>query len=249
MLYRLLDTVCQRIDRLDVKAEIPQMLEQIKRARPDLRQHLAQTKGTPAVRDLVAQAIAAGVLQQIKELPRIAAFLAEKSKSGRIAPSVRCGVASVLAYLVQPRDLIPDDAPGGYGFIDDSAILRAGLVTYLRVSPAPQFDIDEQEKYINMTAGVVPPQTLPLLQLTVGNMATAFQVMSMLPPAVATLTLQQLVANPLNVGAPQGPPGFTPAAVPTYGSGHWSGGGYFEGGNVVIPGGPSLIDGKLFIPD
>jgi len=30
--------------------------------------------------------------------------------------------------------------------------------------------------------------------------------------------------------------------------GHWSNGAYFQGGNAVIPGGPSLINGKLFIP-
>src|SRR5574341_685733 len=30
--------------------------------------------------------------------------------------------------------------------------------------------------------------------------------------------------------------------------GHWSNGAYFQGGNAVIPGGPSLIDGKLYIP-
>ena len=33
------------------------------------------------------------------------------------------------------------------------------------------------------------------------------------------------------------------------GAGYWSGGAYFEGNNVIIPGGPSLIDGELFIPN
>jgi len=31
-------------------------------------------------------------------------------------------------------------------------------------------------------------------------------------------------------------------------SGRWSNGAYFQNGNAVIPGGPSLIDGKLFVP-
>lgn len=33
------------------------------------------------------------------------------------------------------------------------------------------------------------------------------------------------------------------------GAGHWSGGAYFEGNDVIIPGGPSMIDGQLYIPD
>ena len=31
-------------------------------------------------------------------------------------------------------------------------------------------------------------------------------------------------------------------------TGRWNNGAYFEGGNVVIPGGPSLIGGRLYIP-
>jgi hypothetical protein len=35
-----------------------------------------------------------------------------------------------------------------------------------------------------------------------------------------------------------------------YGGGHWSGGNYFEGNNVIMGGGgPSLINGQLYIPD
>ena len=30
--------------------------------------------------------------------------------------------------------------------------------------------------------------------------------------------------------------------------GRWSNGAYFENGNAILPGGPSMIDGKLFVP-
>ncbi len=249
MLYNLLGDVCQHIDRLDIKAQTPHMLGQIERARPDLRSQLAQHGGNPDALELILQAIAAGALMCIKGIPRIGEFLAGRTRSRGVSPQVRCAIAGVLAYLVQPRDLIPDDAPGGYGYLDDSVILRAGLVEYLKMDPAPEFDLEEEEKHINMVASLVPPAVLPALQVAVGSMSTAFQLMSILPATMAEFTLQQIVANPLQAAAPAAPPGFNPNPAPSYGGGRWSGGAYFEGGNVVVPGGPSLIDGNLFIPD
>jgi len=249
MLYKLIGKVCKRIDRLVPKFEMPHMLRQIDQARPDLRAQLPTVSGNPDAQDFVVQSIAAGALTCIKGVPEIAQFLTSRTKSGRVPPQIKCALAGVLAYLVQPSDLVPDDAPGGYGFLDDSAILRAGLIEYLKLERVPQFDIAEQEKLANMVASLLPLAVMPALQLAVGSMATTFQIMSMLPSDVALLTLQQIVANPLQAAAPAAPQGFTPGPAPSYGTGHWSGGAYFEGGNVVVPGGPSLIDGQLFIPD
>lgn len=248
MLYQLLDRICQQIDRMNIDAETPRMLAQIDRVRPELRRQLAKTSTSSDAQALVARAVAGGALRSIKGIPEIARFLAAKTKDGRVSPQIKCALASVLAYLVQPRDLVPDDAPGGYGYLDDSAVLRAGLIEFLKLEPTKQFDLAEQEKLVNMVASLLPPAALPMLQLTVGNMALAFQVMSMFPADVAQLTLQQIVAYPLQAAAPAAPAGFTPGPAPSYGGGHWSGGAYFEGDNVVVPGGPSLIGGELVMP-
>jgi uncharacterized membrane protein YkvA (DUF1232 family) len=249
MLYKLIDQVCNQIMQLNPKVEVPLMLRQIDQARPDLRTQLSKTTDNPETKDILMQAIAAGALNCIKGTPEVAQFLTSKLNDGRVPPQIKCALGAVLAYLVQPHDLVPDDAPGGYGFLDDSAILRVGLIEYLKLDPVSQFDMAEQEKFANMVFSVLPPSVIPTLQLAVGSMATTFQIMSMLPGEVALLTLQQIIANPLQAAAPAAPQGFTPEPVPSYGGGHWSGGAYFEGGNVVVPGGPSLIDGQLFIPN
>ncbi len=249
MLYKLVDDTCRKIERLDIGAETPRMLGQIERARPELRARLKQSSAGKAAQDLIANAVAAGALQIIKGIPKIAAFLSEKTKNRRVQPQLRCAVAGILSYFVQPRDLIPDDSPGGYGYLDDSAIVRAGLLQYLNVERSRDFNMEEEEKYVNMVASLVPPAVLPALQAAVGAMSTAFQIFNLLPAPIAELTLQQIIANPLQASTPTAPPGFSPTATPSYGGGRWSGGAYFEGGSVIVPGGPSLIDGKLFIPD
>lgn len=102
---------------------------------------------------------------------------------------------------------------------------------------------------MRMAVSFVPPEVEPRLEEALGGVATMFSLLRMLPEMVAGLTLQQIVANPLQAAAPAPPPGFTPSPPPTpaYG-GRWSGGAYFEGDDVIIPGGPSLIGGELFIP-
>ena len=96
---------------------------------------------------------------------------------------------------------------------------------------------------------MVPLSVIPALQVAVQGMSMAFQLLRMLPPELIEFTTQQTLMNPLQMTAPQAPPGFAPSAAPSFGGGHWSGGAYFEGNNVIMPGGPSLIDGQLFIPD
>jgi hypothetical protein len=76
-----------------------------------------------------------------------------------------------------------------------------------------------------------------------------FQSARALPAQIADAMTQQILDNPEGVTAPQAPMGFQMPNMSPPGVGHWSGGAYFEGGNVVMPGGPSLIDGQLYIPD
>jgi hypothetical protein len=163
-------------------------------------------------------------------------------------PVLRCALVGVLAYLVQPRDIIPDDAPGGYGYVDDCVILRAGFIQYLGILPPDPTEAEKHGDCLKVLGSIVPVDSLPQLQLAVEGLATAFQLLSMLPPELAEITAQQAIADPLQMAAPQPPPGFSPSALPSLGGGHWSGGAYFEGNNVVMPGGPSLIGGELFVP-
>lgn len=249
MLFRLLDQICTKISKLDIKREAPLMWGEIKRARPDFCARLRESGANKTVIRLITEAIATGVLVRIKDMPTIVNIMVNKLKNRRTDPAIRCALAGVLAYLVQPHDLIPDDAPGGYGYVDDNAILRAGLIEYLNILPPGTTEAEKQRGYLQVFGSIVPLHVLPALQAAIVGVTTAFHLLRMLPPEILEIATQQAIANPLQMTAPQPPPGFTPPMAPTLGGGHWSGGAYFEGNNVIMPGGPSLIDGELFIPD
>jgi uncharacterized membrane protein YkvA (DUF1232 family) len=249
MLFKLLNKTCSKISSLDIEKEAPLMVKEINRARPDFRARLRESGVKKNVVGLISQAIARGVLVYIKEMPTIVDIMVDSVHNRRTDPAIRCGLVGVLAYLVQPQDLIPDDAPGGYGYVDDNALLRAGLIEYLDILPPQATEAEKQKDYLQVFGSIVPMEVLPALQAAVLGVTSAFHLLRMLPPEILEITTQQAVANPLQMTAPQKPPGFAAPVAPSLGGGRWSGGAYFEGGNVIMPGGPSLIDGQLFIPD
>ncbi len=248
-LFYFVDQICTEISNLDIERETPLMMQQIQRARPDFRARLQEEGVKKEVIGLINSAIATQVLVYIKDIPAIAEMMIDKVRKRSTDPALRCALVGVLAYLVQPRDLIPDDTPGWYGYVDDSAILRAGLIEYLNVLPPHATEAEKQRNTLQMFGSIIPLDLVPALQLAIEGMSMTFQLLRMLPPQLLEITTEQAIANPLQMVAPQAPAGFAPSMPPSFGGGHWSGGAYFEGGNVIMPGGPSLIDGQLFIPD
>lgn len=256
MLYQMLEDRCRVIEGLDVETEAPRMRQQIENARPDFREGLLESLDSPDTYDSTANAIARGILMFVREIPELARAMADLTQNHGEPAAMRCAMAGTLAYLVQPRDLIPDDAPGGYGYVDDGIVVKAAFSEALKTRPHQVGDrkaraqyIETLESQVNFAARVVPTPVLPLLQMAVEGIGTTVQILAALPDMLAELTLQQIVANPLQATTPAPPAGFQANPVPSYGTGHWgAGGAYFEDGNVIMPGGPSLIDGQLFIP-
>ena len=65
--------------------------------------------------DALLEAVARSMLHRVKETPTIARTMLTAIDQDDTPLALKVGLASVLAYLVQPRDLISDDLPGGYG--------------------------------------------------------------------------------------------------------------------------------------
>jgi uncharacterized membrane protein YkvA (DUF1232 family) len=256
----MLDEVCHGIEALELQRDAPDMLEEIRRARPDFATRLdeamaaLEAKGkSRAAAQVVALGIASFIISKVKEIPEIVQTMVAAANNRSTDPATRCAVLGALAYVVQPHDLIPDDAPGGYGFVDDAILLRTGMIEYLNLLPPNPTQDDLNRDVLQSFASLVPLAVLPALQQAVQGMTMAFQLLLALPPEVVEFTTQQILRNPLQMTAPQAPAGFRAPAYRDFsgsaGRGHWSGGAYFEGNNVIMPGGgPSLIDGQLFIP-
>lgn len=208
-LYDLTDRVVERIEALDPVAEVPRFAGELEKARPDLIEKLGRDNIPGIVKRL-----SAALLGLVKEIPVIVGAVREAVEKRSTHPAVRCAMVGALAYLVQPRDLIPDDRPGGFGFVDDSLILRATVSEYFDALPAGFTSQQRERDNIRLLALCVPLARLPEFQAQVDGVWHLFHRLLLLPPDSVDRAISEFEENPLKASparpapAPEGlPPG------------------------------------------
>jgi uncharacterized membrane protein YkvA (DUF1232 family) len=198
MLYKLLERVTAGIDALETETEAPRFALQLRKFRPDLFELLDEPEAERS-----SLAVAIHMLGIVKEIPVIVDSIRSAVELRSTHPSVRCAMVGSLTYLVQPHDLLPDDLPGGYGFIDDSLILRATVSEYFETLP-PGFTSSEKEREVlRLLALCAPAEDLPRFQAAVDGVWHLFQRLMLLPPSQIGDTIQTLIDEPLETPLPQ----------------------------------------------
>jgi hypothetical protein len=136
----LLEKTRQAIDQLDAWRDGQAMFAQMAAARPELAKHFeAMPDGepvTPAVREHMQRVFGGATVMKVKEIPTVVEGFVRHIDQRGTPPALRCALLGALALVAQPRDIVPDDAPGGYGYVDDAALLGAGAILVLQAARA-----------------------------------------------------------------------------------------------------------------
>lgn len=205
VLDELIGEVVDGIRAIDPDEALPRFAGELARARPDLF----------AGRDEVTRCTAAAQLGLIRGLPALVEAVRTASAQPATHPAVRCALVGALAYLVQPRDLVPDDAPAGYGFVDDCLLLRGAVSDYFDLLPAPPASIERERLQLRLLALAVPRDRLEDLQQALGGIWRLFQRLLILPPGEMEATRQAMESDPLALALPGATPDpVTPPAAP-----------------------------------
>ncbi len=199
MLLGLVHKVSKRISALDSLEDAPAFVDTWLQHRPEQRERAFPEETDPHNRETMFQMFAAGALTIIKRMPQMMDVMLERLHSTDEDPAVQCAVATVLAYIVQPRDLIPDDAPGGYGFVDDAILLHAGFLDILSMEPPHAERFRTQEEYLSFVSSFAPKDVMAELQHTVESLEATMAVFRMLPAEALEVTTRIIVDEPLRV--------------------------------------------------
>jgi uncharacterized membrane protein YkvA (DUF1232 family) len=187
-LYDLTDRVVGRIEALDPAIEAPRLKKELQKARPELFEKL---DGETVDR------LSGVLLGLVKEIPVIVGALREAVLKRSTHPAVRCAMVGALAYLVQPRDLIPDDRPGGFGFIDDSLILRATVSEYFDVLPAGFTTKQRERDNFRLLALCIPPARSEEFQAQIDGVWHLFHRLLLLPQDSIDRAISEFEEDPL----------------------------------------------------
>ncbi len=199
MLLGLVHKVSNIVSAIDPIEDAPDFVDTWLTHRPEQRDRAFPDAVGDASRETVLQMFAAGALTIVKRIPEMMDVMVERLHSDDVDPAVQCAVATVLAYVVQPRDLIPDDAPGGYGFIDDTILLHAGFLDILSMEPPHAERFNTQREYLSYISSFAPPSVMADLQLTVQSMESTMSVFRMLPREALEVTTRIIIDEPLRV--------------------------------------------------
>jgi hypothetical protein len=204
MLFQMLDKLYTRINKMEIATEAPRFASQLQKMRPNLKAEL-KAQGIAADQlDKSILVLSTTQLGIIKGIPAIAAEMFNLLKTGGGEPAFRCVLATSLAYLVQPNDLLPDNLPGGYGFIDDALLLHEACALSWEIS-GDMTRAEEKRKIFQYIFMFVPDGRREQFQSAISGMALMLNVMRSLDPMLAEMTTQTLIANPLQPLTPSAP--------------------------------------------
>lgn len=252
-LSRRLDQTLSDIAELDPKRDAAAMYRRLVAAQPELAIKLEQLihdrpDAQVSLADL-QETVGAGWVKRMQDIPVYVGELVAQVNKPDTPAAMRCAIVNVLALVAQPRDIIPDDAEGGYGFLDDAAVVSAAVVMVLQQRQVDAQLMEAFRESIDAMRGFVPEGARAGLQEEMDGVAQVFQAMSMLPASYADIATQKYLDQPDLATSPPAQAGWQSPfrQLPSTERGRWHHGALFDGGNVYVPGGPALVNG-VFVP-
>jgi len=200
-LNTLVQQVIAAVDALDKGvggSDVSAFAGQLRAARPDLFGQL----GDAALAERASRAMAGAMLQVIGEIPQIVEAMMSAIDRRTTDAAVRCALTGALAYLVRPRDLLPDGLPGGFGFVDDCVILRATVTEFLDFLPRGFTTAEREKRMLELLAVAIPPPRLPEFQAAVEGIWLAFHTMLWMSDDEVEFTAARIIADPIGTPLP-----------------------------------------------
>jgi len=180
---------------------LPLFAEQLEMVRSDIFDSLPD--GITDQRKTIVQKLASEIFELLLEVPVIVSDLRRAIETPSTHPSVRCALLGSLAYLVQPRDLLPDDLPGCYGFVDDCIILRTTLSECFGTLSSSISGDEQEQRAIHLLAMCIPPDGTKNFQEAVDGVWNLFQKLMIMPPEQLEKASSKLLDDPLRLPLPQ----------------------------------------------
>lgn len=214
MLHELVEWKIAAIRRLDVDRDATAFAEQVlarnpgpfRRASTEASRAAdaarAPSKSPPEIEAadrLGALALARTQLRLILELPEHVERMLALAEDGRTAPHVRVALLHGLAYLVQPAELVQDDAPGGYGYVDDCIVIKTMCLALARMGVSLGIDESRERRALSILALALAPDDFTKMQTLMTRTWNEIHLRHMTPAAEATAEAERIHRRPLDL--------------------------------------------------
>lgn len=249
MLFEMINQATDAINELDVTNDAPEFARHAKKANPHILEdlNLRTTEHDNESTLLSLCTVQLGFIKAMKGMmidPLIHAL-----NDPRTPHPIRFAIASSLSYFVNPKDLIPDNTSGGYGFIDDYVILRAAHIEYMNLLGNTERAASSNQ-LINFSTLFMSPEVIPKIKNTVELLSTSIQMCNVLPEDVLIYMIDLYILNPIQASTqqPQAPEGFNVIPHVNFDrteAGHWQ----VANGNMFFGTQAAIYNGEVIVFD
>lgn len=219
-LLDLLDDLVQTVRGVVTKPDVEGFAEQLRARRPELFSGLPGGKEGELAGD-TSRRLARKMLELVGGIPSITTYLGRQIGDPHQDPAMRLMYITATSYLVTPLDLLDDELPAGFGFVDDTLMLYATEVArrvnqYRLVKgehelgtmgmPRSRRDgtldelrarIAEGKAIIDFLGMAIPREVAPRLEAVVEDVVKLLAVVAMLPPFMIDAVSREMLKNPL----------------------------------------------------
>lgn len=203
MLFEELDRITKQIQQLDAQKQASAFLDQMIAHHAAVLEQFDYGPTASGAERMVLLGIAAGcILKLVEPLPAIIRQLSAVVRNVAAPPHLRCAIAGGLGYLVQPIDLIPDETPGGYGFVDDAVLLHATRAAYLQAISDNVEETEGAESRMRLAAAICPPAVIKSLDQALERVVVGFRALVEVPDDMLLLATEKIIADPFQASVP-----------------------------------------------
>jgi uncharacterized membrane protein YkvA (DUF1232 family) len=208
MLQELVEQKVAEIRRLDVERDAVAFARQVLARNPEPFREIPRSVAEALTRDVPdaepperrgAQLLARAQLRLILELPDHAAEMLALVHDGHTSPHVSVALMGALAYLVQPARLVHDDAPGGYGFVDDCIVIETMRLAMVHMGVPLVLDEGRERQALSLLALALAPADFTSMQSLMTRAWNEIHLLHMTPTSVAVTQVQRRYRFPLEV--------------------------------------------------
>ena len=197
MLYELLDQIIERIVKLRSE-DGPEFYSQMEAHGCDLGDGIENQ----ILRDAITIGFSKHVIMRLGEMPRMLREIVERVGARSTDPAERCSLLLALVYVARPIDIIPDDAPGGYGFIDDYVVLNALHLEHVRTFENALEKAEALKANLKLASVCLGARDRELLEKVVSGAMGSLHAFRNLDRHALDHLAQSMIENPLVADAP-----------------------------------------------
>lgn len=147
--------------------------------------------------DQLYSMLAQAALRIVKRSASLANEMVRAIDSANEPMALRCALSGVLSYFVRRQDIVPDDSPGGYGYIDDSVLIRAGRAVWSKSAKASIERVgDELEREVGVLFACLSPEAVARCKEKAGGLVSIFRVLKGLPERGLRESYRTLLEHP-----------------------------------------------------